>query len=39
MQLIGGAAAYALVRLLDPSAQVLAAEIANTDPITKEHLP
>ena len=39
MQLIGGAGAYALVRLLYPSADALAAEIADTDPITKEHHP
>ena len=39
MQLIGGAGAYTLVRLLYPSADALAAEIADTNPTTKEHHP
>ena len=39
MQLIGGAGAYALVRLLYPSADALAAEIADTNPTAKEHHP
>ena len=39
MQLIGGAGAYALVRLLYPSADAVAAEIADTNPTAKEHHP